>query len=263
MASQPLGGGRARGLARGTEARRDVSAAVPGAANPLRGAAPGSTTAGGLNGPNADGRPANDNDSGATESSAFEADKWLSEFHDQVLLAPTQKIIAKRKARREAWSVAAGAVLKLLVAVAVVWVLFTQVFGLVRIEGSAMRPTAGDGDLVMTARIFDSIESDDLVIYEQDGKQVLGRVVAQPGDTVEVTDDGDLKVNGNVQPSVTQAATKPATNGSVTYPLTLGSGEYFVLNDSRDTTTDSREFGVVSLNEVKGKVIALLRLREI
>ncbi len=125
-----------------------------------------------------------------------------------------------------------------------------------------MRPTAGDGDLVLTSRVIDSLESDDLVIYEEDGKQVLGRVVAQPGDTVEITDDGELKVNGNEQASVTQGSTTKGSS-SIVYPITLEEGQYFVLNDDRDDVSDSREYGAVGLNAIQGKVIALLRIREI
>lgn len=125
-----------------------------------------------------------------------------------------------------------------------------------------MRPTAGDGDLVLTTRVIDSLESDDLVVYEEDGKQVLGRVVAQPGDTVEITDDGELKVNGNEQASVTQGSTTKGSS-SIVYPITLEEGQYFVLNDDRDDVSDSREYGAVGLNAIQGKVIALLRIREI
>lgn len=124
-----------------------------------------------------------------------------------------------------------------------------------------MRPTAGDGDLVLTTRFF-SLESDDLVVYQLDGTSTLGRVVAQPGDTVEITSDGDLKVNGNVQASVTQGNT---SQGSLAgqYPITLGEDQYFILNDSRDDTSDSRQSGAVGLNGIDGKVIALLRVRGI
>lgn len=125
-----------------------------------------------------------------------------------------------------------------------------------------MRPTAGDGDLVLTSRVIDSLESDDLVVYEEDGKQVLGRVVAQPGDMVEITDDGELKVNGNEQASVTQGSTTKGSS-SIVYPITLEEGQYFVLNDDRDDVSDSREYGAVGLNAIQGKVIALLRIREI
>lgn len=189
------------------------------------------------------------------------SDTWLNDFHNDLLRAPTKEVIGKRKQRYLAASTARGAALKLFVAVLAIWILFTQVFGFLRIEGNAMRPTAGDGDLVLTTRFF-SLESDDLVVYQLDGKSTLGRVVAQPGDTVEITSDGDLKVNGNVQASVTQGNT---SQGSLAgqYPITLGEGQYFILNDSRDDTADSRQSGAIGLDGIDGKVIALLRIRGI
>lgn len=156
----------------------------------------------------------------------------------------------------------AGTLLKLLIFVGALYLVFSTAFGFFRVAGNAMRPTAGDGDLALTTRIFDSLETNDLVVYEHGGVLQLGRVVAQPGDSVEIDDDGDLLVNGNLQASVTQEATEKGS-GSFEYPVVLGDGQYFILKDDRSSTQDSRELGPVGLNEVKGKLIALLRLREI
>ncbi|MGN0055894.1 MAG: signal peptidase I [Atopobiaceae bacterium] len=186
----------------------------------------------------------------------------MTEFSDQLLEAPTARVIEARRSRYDAGTTLTRAGVKLLVAVLVIWALFSWVFGLFRVQGNSMRPTAGDGDLVLTSRVIDSLKSDDLVVYQEDGKQALVRVVAQPGDTVEITDDGQLKVNGNAQASVTQGSTSKGS-GTIAYPITLGEGQYFVLNDNRDSTSDSREYGAVGLTDIQGKVIALLRIREI
>ena len=188
-------------------------------------------------------------------------DEWIARFNDALLDAPTELVIGRRRQRYQAVATVRSGVFKLLVAVLAIWVLFTQVFGLMRVEGNAMRPTAGDGDLVLTTRFF-TLASDDLVVYQQDGREALGRVVGQPGDTVEITEDGDLKVNGNVQASVTQGSTSQGSLGAQ-YPISLGDGEYFILNDARDNTSDSRESGPVGIGGIDGKAIALLRLRKI
>lgn len=189
-------------------------------------------------------------------------DPWLREFGESVALAPTAKAIARRKARRDARSTLAGALAKLLVFALAIWVLFTWVFGLFRVTGSGMEPTAGDGDLALTSRIVESLQADDVVVYTVDGSQTIGRVIAQPGDTVEVTQDGELKINGATQPAEYGLKTSPQAE-SVTYPLTLGEGEYFVLADGRESAKDSRTYGPIGINEVEGKVVALLRLRGI
>ena len=45
--------------------------------------------------------------------------------------------------------------------------------------------------------------------------------------------------------------------------ISLESGEYFILGDNRPQASDSRTFGCIDLNDVKGKVIAVIRTRGI
>lgn len=167
-----------------------------------------------------------------------------------------------RRHRFEAFATARSACIKVLIALGVLLALGTWVFGVYRVTGNAMKPTAGDGDLALTYRVFGGLEADDVVVYRVGQTEAMGRVVAQPGDTVEVTSDGVFKVNGAAQPSLTGAST-PQSGDALSYPLTLGEGQYFVLADARGNATDSRELGVIGNNEVEGKVVALLRLRQI
>ena len=43
------------------------------------------------------------------------------------------------------------------------------------------------------------------------------------------------------------------------YPVTMAEGEYFILCDYREGARDSRYFGPVSRDEIKGKVITVIR----
>ena len=54
--------------------------------------------------------------------------------------------------------------------------------------------------------------------------------------------------------------TLPYTEG-ISFPLTVGEDEYFVLGDNRTNAHDSRIYGTVSKEEIKGTVITLLRHR--
>ena len=51
----------------------------------------------------------------------------------------------------------------------------------------------------------------------------------------------------------------PAYDSDVTYPLTLGEDEYFILSDYREGAKDSRQFGPVQRNQITGKVLTVLR----
>ena len=54
--------------------------------------------------------------------------------------------------------------------------------------------------------------------------------------------------------------TQPYAEG-IRYPVTLKTDEYFVLADRRANARDSRLYGVVREDEVKGTVVALFRHR--
>lgn len=170
--------------------------------------------------------------------------------------------MSNRRLWTAAWSVARRTAAKVVAVAVVLWAVCTWIFGVATVQGNGMEPTAGDGDIAFFYRLVGELEADDVVVYESDSGQQVGRVVALPGDTVEVTDEGLLLVNGTTQPSLTGEATLPGNSG-IEYPLVLGENEYFVLGDGRTQAVDSREVGVLAIGEVQGKVVALLRLRSI
>ena len=91
------------------------------------------------------------------------------------------------------------------------------------------------------------------------GEIYVSRIVAAPGDTVEITEGERVLVNGNTLVESNIFYSTPEYVGFVEYPLTLGDGEYFVLSDHRQGAADSRFFGPVSEDEILGVVITVAR----
>ncbi len=85
------------------------------------------------------------------------------------------------------------------------------------------------------------------------------RVVARPGDTVEISEGDRLIVNGNAMIETNIFYNTPVYGEFVDYPLTLGEGQYFVLSDYRNGGADSRFFGAVNEDDILGTVITILR----
>ena len=150
--------------------------------------------------------------------------------------------------------------LKLLLAGTVLAVMLLWVFGMARCADNAMDPSCKDGDIVLFDRMEKEYQVRDLVVISVNNQTQVRRIAAVPGDTVEITEEG-LYINGYLQQepdSVTM--TQPYAEG-IRYPVILKSGEYFVLADHRANASDSRLYGAVYENEIKGTVITLLRYR--
>ena len=159
--------------------------------------------------------------------------------------------------RREAW-----ALLRRLVLVAgLAWVLFTQVFLLAQVRGMDMYPALRDGDLVVAFRLDDALALDDVVLYQAAGQQRVGRIVALAGDVVQLSESGSLLVNGTTQAG--EILYPSYAREALEYPYRVPDGCAFILGDYRTQATDSRDFGGIPLDDVRGRVITLLRRRGI
>lgn len=139
------------------------------------------------------------------------------------------------------------------------WLLFGVFFGITPMRGSDMFPRISAGDLLLYYRLEKNYNSEDILVFKKQGKLSTGRVVAHGGDSVEITGDGELKVNGNVVVESNVFYKTYPYGKKVKYPLKLKKGEVFLLCDYREGGKDSRYFGAISKKEIKGKVITVLR----
>lgn len=139
------------------------------------------------------------------------------------------------------------------------YLFFTQVFLLARAEGNQMFPAIKDGDLIIGFRWQQNYEKNDVITYNIDGERKVGRYIAQEGDVVTMDDTGTLLVNGTVQSGEIMYPTY-AKEG-IEYPFRVPSNHVFILGDYRTQAKDSRDHGSVSMDDVEGKVITILRRR--
>ena len=171
---------------------------------------------------------------------------------------PAEIIKAKRRRCADAEDIA-GFLTKLVAIVVLLGLLFGFAFGVTPMENDDMSPRISAGDLLLYYRLADDMVTGDVLVFEKDGEQYVGRIVANPGDTVEVTDQATLVVNGSTVLENDIYYTTPKYDNGPAYPVTLAQDEYFILCDYREGARDSRYFGPVSLAEIKGKVITVVR----
>jgi signal peptidase I len=153
-------------------------------------------------------------------------------------------------------------IVKLLLVILAVWAIFTFVFGIDRVSGDSMYPGLRDGDLILYYRLEKDYRIDDVVTFTLSGTTYQARIVAQEGDTVDLSKDGQLIVNGNVQQEEIFFPTEDMKN-DISYPYTVEADSYFVLCDYRTAGIDSRTYGTIPQSAFAGKIITVLRRRGI
>ena len=146
---------------------------------------------------------------------------------------------------------------------ALIYIIFGVVFGIKPMKNNDMAPKISAGDLMLFYRLETKYSSRDVVIFEKDGMQYTGRIVAKDGDRVEITEDGEIKINGSLLVEDDIYYSTPRYEDKVDYPITLAGNQFFILCDYRKGAKDSRYFGAVEFDEIKGKVITIVRKNEL
>ncbi len=143
--------------------------------------------------------------------------------------------------------------------IVMVWLLFGVFFGFTTAPNSDMYPRIDSGDLLLYYRLSKQPRQGDVIVFRKNQTEYVGRVVAVGGDTVEITEREQLKVNGYVVTENGIYYPTPRYDEYVRYPLTLAEHSYFVLVDYRTNGEDSRYFGPVREDEINGTVITVVR----
>ena len=141
----------------------------------------------------------------------------------------------------------------------VIVLVFFVLFQAVRIDGPSMLPTLRDADRVLITRNTQAVHRGDIVVLiTGEGEtriELVKRVIGVAGDTVEIRNDVAF-VNGVREPEYGQQVDEPRYTGSQV-PLTVPSGQLYVMGDNRTLSEDSRYIGTVPLAGVVGRVVAI------
>ena len=152
--------------------------------------------------------------------------------------------------------------LKIMVIAVVVVLLFTFMFGILRVTDIAMDPTIQDGDIVIWYRLDKDYVATDPVVVSYEGEQQVRRVIAVAGDTVDITEDG-LLINGSLVQEQNVFGETLRYEDGISLPITIEDGQVFVLGDGRRDSIDSRLYGPVNIKDTLGTVMTVIRRRNI
>ncbi len=158
-----------------------------------------------------------------------------------------------REASRLWWGLGlAKSALEVAVIAAALWLFVFQVSV---VSGHSMDPSLEPGDRLVVDKLshrWRRIRRLDVLVFEcptQGGVDYVKRVVGLPGETVELR-GGELYVDGKLVP---QGFDHVDDLGSYP-PVEVPEGEYYVLGDNRPWSKDSRSFGTVAREKIRGVV---------
>lgn len=153
-------------------------------------------------------------------------------------------------------------IINIVVTVVIIAVCFIFVFGIGFQSGEGMYPRVRDGDLILYYRLNKDYIINDVLSFEVNDTRYIARYVAMAGDEIDITDEGQLIINGSIQQEeIFYPTFKIGEN--IEYPYIVPEDSLFVLGDFRTNAVDSRTFGAVLLDQIDGKVITILRRRGI
>lgn len=123
-------------------------------------------------------------------------------------------------------------------------VFFFLNFNTAAVSGPSMEPTLKDGRRLLFTRAYwlvGNIRKNDIIVFSSPSgakEAVIKRVVGLPGDKIDPLN-------------------APNEWGLARGPFTVPEGTLYVLGDNAEVSEDSRDFGPITTDLVRGKVVIL------
>jgi signal peptidase I len=140
----------------------------------------------------------------------------------------------------------------------VLFVIINAATARILVQSISMQPNLKEGDLVLVNRLvynFSEPKRGDVIVFQNpinpEDVPYIKRIIGLPGDTVLI-DQGKVMINGQLL-SEPYLSVTTQRGGEFTIP----EGEYFVMGDNRNNSSDSRAWGNVPAEHIIGRAEAI------
>lgn len=143
----------------------------------------------------------------------------------------------------------------LTVVAAIAVLIATVCMPVLQIYGASMSPVLEEDDIVVALKNA-NFEQGDLVAFYIGNKLLVKRMIAMPGQWVNMDEEGNVYVDGALlnEPYLTE---KDFGDCDIELPYQVPENRYFVMGDNRATSVDSRrsDIGCIAKEQIVGRII--------
>ena len=158
------------------------------------------------------------------------------------------------KYKRRYRSVLRSTIYALITVAAVAVLVATLWMPVLQIYGASMTPTLEAGDIILSLKTGD-FRAGDIIAFYYNNKILVKRVIAGPGEWVNIDEEGSVYVNDVLlnEPYISQKALGEC---DIERPYQVPDQRYFVMGDHRETSVDSRStaVGCVAHEYIVGRI---------
>ena len=185
--------------------------------------------------------------------------------HKRAVKPGNKKRKKKNKKRSKVSLLIKDLAISLIVGTLIGAAVFFYIFSFKHMSGNGMSPVIKKNDVLLVNKHFKEIKRFDVIFLEGSNKDGAVRVIGLPGESVRYKEDF-LYINEqpvdekfliktiNTYNKDGKTFTEGESSDQLLQVNDIPKDYYFVLGDNRPNATDSRYYGLVSKDDIKGKV---------
>ncbi len=166
-----------------------------------------------------------------------------------------EKELSREKYKIQYSKVMKSTIYTLITVAAIAILIATLWLPVLEIYGNSMTPTLEAGDIVVSLK-SEKLNSGDIIAFYYNNKILVKRVIATPGEWVDIDKEGNVYVNNRLleEPYIEE---KAFGESNIEYPYQVPDARVFVMGDHRATSVDSRNtaIGCIAEEQIVGKLV--------